>query len=233
MGEGGAGAGAVGWWVYAPPVWLAVNIALAAWHLVGSGWLLDQSDLPGFVAVFVYGGAVAALVKLLWGLFVLRLAWMRSPRFAPSFIAWQAAVILWVVAMQAYVLLAPDFSSSPEWIATAALEVAVGAFCIAAAARAGRRPPAAPAPAHAAAPSTLATILAGLLGLLAGAVLGLGAGLLVGALIADVTDMSCFEGACGFFAFFTGLFGLFVGAVAGLALAIVMARRRGGSVSAG
>ncbi|MFO0994497.1 MAG: hypothetical protein U1E67_21495 [Hyphomicrobiales bacterium] len=38
--------------------------------------------------------------------------------------------------------------------------------------------------------------------------------------------MSCFEGACGYFAFFLGLAGVLVGAIIGLVLALYWTRRK-------
>lgn len=230
MSEGGLTSGAAGggpvWWTYVPPIWLAANILLAGRRLFGSWWLVGETGLPGVVAFFVYGGAVAALVTLLWGLLVLRLAWVRSPRFPKHFIVWQAALILWIAAVQLYVLLTPEFALSPSAMATAALEVAVGIFCIVVASRSKADPQVAVLAQPAAPLSATATVLAGFLGLVAGAVLGFGAGLLGGALFAEATNMSCFEGACGFFAFFIGLAGLVVGAIVGVVLAVVLARRR-------
>jgi hypothetical protein len=75
-------------------------------------------------------------------------------------------------------------------------------------------------------PPLFVSVVVGLLGGLAGAVLGFGAGLLAGAGIAEATDMSCFEGACGFFAVFVGLAGGLVGAVAGCVLSVRSSRRR-------
>jgi hypothetical protein len=219
---GGRTSGARGWWVYVPALWLAANVLLATRQLFVSWWMVGATGLPRAVAVVVHGGAVAALVTLLWGLLVLRLAWTRSPRFPRAFLVWQTALLL-----QAFVLLTPDFAFSPSSLATAALEVAVGIFCIVVASRADGQPSAPPPVPVAAAPaSAVATVLAALLGLVAGAALGFGGGLFGGALFAQATDMSCFEGACGFFAFFIGLAGLAVGALAGLMLGVWLVRRR-------
>ncbi len=51
------------------------------------------------------------------------------------------------------------------------------------------------------------------------------------ALFAEATDMSCFEGACGYFAFFMGLFALLAGAVAGGIFAVWRVNRRRASPS--
>ncbi|MER2632777.1 MAG: hypothetical protein ABTQ30_02810 [Rhizobiaceae bacterium] len=163
---GGRASGVRGWWVHMPALWLAANVLLATRQLVASWWLVGATGLPRAVAVIVYGGAVAALVTLLWGLLVLRLAWTRSPRFPKAFIVWQSALLVWIAAVQAFVLLTPEFSFSPSSLATAAIEVAVGIFCILVASRADGQPSVQPpVPLTVAAPaSTLATVLAGLLG---------------------------------------------------------------------
>ena len=53
-----------------------------------------------------------------------------------------------------------------------------------------------------------------------------GAGFLAGSVISDVTSMSCFEGAGGYFAAFIGLAGLVVGAIGGGIVAVWLAHRR-------
>jgi hypothetical protein len=72
----------------------------------------------------------------------------------------------------------------------------------------------------------LVSAVAAILGVILGAVLGFGIGLLAGSVIAEATDMSCFEGACGYFAFFLGLAGLLIGAIAGGILAVWLTHRR-------
>ncbi|TIP38053.1 MAG: hypothetical protein E5X69_19635, partial [Mesorhizobium sp.] len=69
-------------------------------------------------------------------------------------------------------------------------------------------------------PPVFVSILAALLGIILGGVIGAFGGFFAGSLIADLTHMSCFEGACGFFAAFVGLGGLIVGAIAGGIFAI-------------
>jgi hypothetical protein len=62
-------------------------------------------------------------------------------------------------------------------------------------------------------------------GLILGAVVGAVGGFLLGVLIADVTQMSCFEGACGFFALMIGILGFFIGLVGGLLGGLWLGRR--------
>ena len=75
-------------------------------------------------------------------------------------------------------------------------------------------------------PSIVVSILAAFLGILLGGVVGAAAGFGGGVLYADLTDMSCFEGGCGYFAFFMGLFGIVIGAIAGGVLAVLLVNRR-------
>ncbi|MER9242941.1 hypothetical protein [Mesorhizobium sp. M0633] len=69
-------------------------------------------------------------------------------------------------------------------------------------------------------PPLLVSLVAALLGIILGGAIGACAGFFAGSLIADATHMSCFEGACGFFAAVIGLAGLIVGAIAGGIFAI-------------
>ncbi|MGT2464424.1 hypothetical protein ACVOMV_00955 [Mesorhizobium atlanticum] len=75
-------------------------------------------------------------------------------------------------------------------------------------------------------PPVFVSILAALLGIVLGGVIGHSVRFFAGSLIADLTRMSCFEGACRFFAAFVGLGGLIVGAIAGGAFAIWRVNRR-------
>ncbi|HJQ60274.1 MAG TPA: hypothetical protein VJ890_25440 [Vineibacter sp.] len=62
-------------------------------------------------------------------------------------------------------------------------------------------------------------------GLVLGAILGAVVGFLVGLLLVEVFSVSCFEGACGYFAVMIGLLGFFAGALGGLTGGIILGRR--------
>ena len=199
---------------YLPAAWVAVTMILGARSLATTWPLPWEYDLPDTVLYLIYAGSIAAVVNLLWGLHLLGLAYSRSARFPANFSVWQVVNLVWLVATEIYVQIVPHFVFSLENLLIKAAEVAVGVFCL----YLVRRDPAArdlysspqtgPAPV---ATRFIAAVLGVVLGGAAGAVLGF----LVGAGIAEVTEMSCFEGACGYFAAAIGLLGLIVGAVAG------------------
>ncbi|HTV70289.1 MAG TPA: hypothetical protein VMF90_17315 [Rhizobiaceae bacterium] len=216
-----------------PPLWLVVVMAMSAWGL-WSVLMFGGFDLPASIAYFIYASMIVSAITLLWGLWMLVLAASRAPGFAKHFIAWQTALIVYIVAEQVYVLLVPDFVFSLRSVVTAAAEIAIGVFCIAILRRKPAEGEALPLQASTGAvqSSALGTFIFAVLGLIVGGALGFGVGLGAGILIVEVTDMSCFEGACGFFAFFLGLGGVLVGAVAGLIFALRRARRGGRSATA-
>lgn len=74
--------------------------------------------------------------------------------------------------------------------------------------------------------SIAARIIFAFLGVLFGGFIGFWLGLGTGVAISEATNMSCFEGACGYFAFFLGLAGVLVGAIIGLVLALYWTRRK-------
>ncbi|MFK0687939.1 hypothetical protein ACFX5Q_06995 [Mesorhizobium sp. IMUNJ 23033] len=97
---------------YVPVAWLCITMALSAYGLVSSWRVIGGHDLPDSVAYFVYSGLAGGIVTILWGLYLLGLAFNRSARFPRHFIIWQVATIVWLAARLAYVLLAPDFGFS-------------------------------------------------------------------------------------------------------------------------
>lgn len=210
---------------YIPVGWLLVVMILALRGLISAFPFAFGYDLPGSVMVLIYGGVAASVVTLLWALYVLGLALRRSPRFPRQFAAWQITQIAWLLIREAYVLVTPEFVFSVENTAMTVIEIAIGVFCLYlvrnrnTAAVADSQAQAAPQP-------VLVSVIAGVLGVIVGGALGFGIGLGAGILIAEVTEMSCFEGACGFFAFFLGLGGIIVGAIAGGVFAVLRVNRR-------
>ncbi|MGF7008344.1 hypothetical protein [Aminobacter sp. BE322] len=228
-GEGGAGDRSMLGWL--PVAWVCIVMALAARGIDGSLASIWSYAFPGSVLAFIYGSMAVGVVTIGWGLWLLWLVYQRSPRFARQFTLWQGAVIAALVVKQAYVLAAPDFAFSLTALAWSLGEIVVGVAMIVLVKRERQdRPaplaaPGAPRPAL----SIAAAIGLVLLGIVVGGALGLGLGIGGGQIYASATDMSCFEGGCGYFVIFMGLAGTIVGALAGgiFTLWRVLSRRSG------
>lgn len=218
------------WLAYAPPAWLAVVLLLSLRGLVMSWPVLSYPDLPASIQGFVYASMAVGVVTLLWGVFVLGLAVAKSHRFPRAFVAWQIAVLVFLVTRELYVLATPAFVFSLGSHIWPAVEAVIGVCCLVIALR-DKSPVAVHtvamnAPAMRPPAGALTVIVAALLGIVVGAVVGFGVGVLAGSVIAEATDISCFEGGCGYFAVFIGLLGLLVGSIAGGILAVWLVRRR-------
>ncbi|CAN7684707.1 hypothetical protein [Mesorhizobium caraganae] len=211
---------------FIPVVWLLFVMAMSVYGLVSAWWLVGSSGLPDTVFYFVLGALAFDVITILWGLYLLGLAFGRSAHFPRHFTFWQIAIIVFLLARQAYVLAVPDFVFSARSMAITAAEIGIGLFCIYLLRR-DAGPAAVYTARQAQAPSVFASIVAALLGIILGAVVGAVAGVALGAAIAEVTDISCFEGGCGYFAVFIGLAGLVIGAIAGGILAVWLVHRRG------
>lgn len=212
-----------------PPIWVGIVMAMCAYGLWTSWPLTYSSDLPDDILYYLYASVAEAVLLLLWGIGLLVLAANRSSRFAGQFTAWGVVLIALIVLREAYALAIPDFIFSLRSSVQSLAEIAITVFCIFILRHkvdATAAPALTPALAGASRPSALASILLGFLGLVLGGVVGFGLGLGAGVVISEVTDMSCFEGACGFFAFFVGIGGLVLGAIAGLVFAIWRVNRR-------
>ena len=210
---------------FVPVAWLIVVMGLSAYGLFSSWWLIGDFSLPESVFLLIYGGLAAGIVTILWGLYLLGLAFNRSARFPRHYTIWQVFIILWLVVRLVYTLLAPDFVFSAEALAFTLAEIAIGLLCIYLLRRGAGAETAYSNP-ETERPPILVSILAALLGIILGGAIGACAGFFAGSVIADATRMSCFEGACGFFAAFVGLAGLVVGAIAGAIFAIWRVNRR-------
>jgi hypothetical protein len=212
-----------------PAAWVGIVVLLSVYGIWQAGFgAYYAGDIPGRILYFIYAGFAVSAVNIVWGLFLLGLAIGRSPRFPRAFIVWQVANIAWAVLRQAYVLIVPDFMVAIMPLVYTAGEIAIGVFCISLLSGKGaaaniytgdgsRRP------------SAIIVITAAILGVIVGGAVGFGVGLGGGIAFSEFTNMSCFEGACGYFAFFMGLFGLIIGAIAGgiLGLWLTLRRRKG------
>lgn len=210
---------------FIPVVWLAFVMAWSAYGLVSAWWLVGNSGLPDTVFYFALGALAFDIITILWGLYLLGLAFGRSAHFPHHFTFWQIAIIVFLLARQAYVLAVPDFVFSARSMAINAAEIGIGLFCIYLLRR-DAGPAAVYTARQAQVPSAFTSIAAALLGIILGAVVGAVAGFALGAAIAEVTDISCFEGGCGYFAVFIGLAGLVVGAIGGGILGVWLVHRR-------
>lgn len=210
---------------FIPVVWLLFVMALSVYGLVSAWWLVGSFGLPDTVFYFVLGALAFDIITILWGLYLLGLAFGRSANFPRHFTFWQIAIIAFLLARQAYVLAVPEFVFSAGSMAITAAEIGIGLFCIYLLRR-DAGPAAVYTARQAQAPSAFASIAAALLGIILGAAVGAVAGFALGAAIAEVTDISCFEGGCGYFAMFIGLAGLVVGAIAGGILGVWLVHRR-------
>jgi hypothetical protein len=222
-GPGGLGGGSG--LAVLPPLWVGVNVALAAWGFIEAWPVIYDHDIPDAVLTLIYGGLIAGVVNLLWGLLLVGLAISRSASFPRHFTIWQIVNIVWIAVRETYVLVTPDFAPTIQPLLYGAGEIAIGIFCIAIL---RRKSETAQAYSNAGAerPPVIVSIIAAILGVIVGSALGFGVGFFGGGLFADATNMSCFEGACGYFAFFMGLFALLAGAIAGGIFAVWRVNRR-------
>ncbi|WP_167458806.1 DUF2569 domain-containing protein [Mesorhizobium kowhaii] len=210
---------------FVPPGWLVFVMAWSVYGLVSSWWLVGNSGLPDRIFYLLLSGVVANVITILWGLYLLGLAFGRSARFPRHFTIWQIATIIWLLARQAYVLTISDFVFSGQALAVTAAEIAIGVLCIYLLRR-GSEAGAVYANPETESPPVFVSIIAALLGIILGAVIGAVGGFFAGEGIAEATDMSCFEGGCGYFALFIGLAGLVVGAIGGGLFAVWRVHRR-------
>lgn len=210
---------------FVPPGWLIFVMAWSVYGLISAWRLVGDYGLPDSVFYLIYGGLAVDIITILWGLYLLGLAFGRSARFPRHFTIWQIATIIWLLARQAYVLTVSDFVFSGQALAVTAAEIAIGILCIYLLRR-GSEADSVYANPETESPPVFVSILAALLGIILGAVIGAVGGFFAGEGIAEATDMSCFEGGCGYFALFIGLAGLVVGAIGGGIFAVWRVHRR-------
>ncbi len=210
---------------YVPVAWLVFVVALSVHGLISAWPLIGEHDLPDSALYLVEGNVAAGIVTILWGLYMLGLAIGRSMRFPRHFIVWQIATIVLLLARQAYVLAVPDFVFSARGLAVTGAEIAIGLLCIYLLRR-GSGAETVYANPETESPPVFVSLIAAVLGIVLGAAVGGVAGFFAGSVIADVAEMSCFEGACGYFALFIGVAGLIVGAIGGGVFAVWRVHRR-------
>lgn len=209
----------------APVIWLCASTLLSLRGLWQSGWAVFGIELPPGVMGYIYASQAAGVVQVLLGLYVLGLAWRRSPRFPFWFTVWAAIAILADIGFPVASLFIGAFVPTwSPWL-IAAVSIAISAWTITLVRR-PRTVAVANAPAAPAGPVPVGVlILNAVLGLILGGAAGLGIGLLAGSVIVDWLDVSCFEGGCGYAAAAIGLLGLILGAVGGPIFAVLRTRR--------
>lgn len=210
----------------APVIWLCASLLLSLRGL-WQGWqVMFESGLPDGVSEYIQAGMVAAAVQILLGLYVLGLAWRRSPRFAFWFTFWAVVTIVPVVGLQVATLFVDAFVQTfTPWLITA-VSVAISVWTIWLVRRSKPATAATQAPVPVGPAPVGVVILNAFLGFVLGGAAGLGIGLFAGSVIVDWLDVSCFEGGCGYAAAAIGLLGMILGAIGGLVFAIWRTRRR-------
>ncbi|TJV26442.1 MAG: DUF2569 domain-containing protein [Mesorhizobium sp.] len=210
---------------FVPVGWLVFVMAWSVYGLISVWPAVGATGLPDSVFYLIYGGLAVDIITILWALYLLGLAFGRSARFPRQFTIWQVATIIWLVAWQACALTISDFVFSGQALAITAAQLAIGVLCIYLLRR-GSEADAVYVNPETESPPVFVSVVAALLGIVLGAVIGAVGGFAIGSVIADATEMSCFEGACGYFAVFTGLAGLVIGAIGGGVFAVWRVHRR-------
>jgi hypothetical protein len=210
----------------APVIWLCASLLLSLRGL-WQGWpTLFAYDLPDVVADYIDASMAAAIVQILLGLYVLGLAWRKSPRFAFWFTLWAVlAIVADLGFLLATLFIEPFAQTWTPWL-IAFVSVAISVWTIWLVRRPKPATAATQAPASAGPAPVGVVILNAVLGFVLGGAAGLGIGLLAGSVIVDWLDVSCFEGGCGYAAVAIGLLGMILGAIAGLVFAIWRTRRQ-------
>lgn len=214
-----------------PALWIAFLMALGLRSLYSSWPLLAGGDLPEDVATWLWFGIAVAVINLFWGSWLLGLAYRRATTFPAAFTLWQVFNIAAILVSTAYTSFSGSFVPQAFSLMMVAAEVVLGIALIALV----RRTPIPVAAGGAAGiggeppgerPSLGVYLLNAVIGAVIGAIALVPAGLLLGSVIADLADISCFEGGCGYFALAIGVAGLPVGLVVGAVVAVWLAGRR-------
>ncbi|TIW29689.1 MAG: DUF2569 domain-containing protein, partial [Mesorhizobium sp.] len=174
---------------FIPVAWLVIVMGLSAYGLISNWRLIGDFSLPDNVLFLIYGGLAGGVITILWGLYLLGLAFNRSARFPRHYTIWQVAIIIWILVRQAYVLLVSDFVFSAEGLGFTVAEIAVGLLCIYLL-RNGAGAETVYANLETERPPVFVSIFAALLGIILGGVIGAFGGFFAGSLIADLTHMS-------------------------------------------
>jgi len=209
-----------------PIAWLLFTMAMSVYHVWLAWPALNEYSLPPAATHLIQGEIAVAILTILCGFYVLALSLNRSPSYPTAFTYWQGFVIAALVAVMIYTAIMPDFVASPVTTVMWLGEIAIGIACIFIVRRKPQTEATIMAPAGSAPYSTPARVIFALLGIIVGGFIGFWIGIGIGTAIAEATDMSCFEGACGYFVVMIGVAGILLGAIVGPLLALYWTRRR-------
>jgi len=224
---GGAAGGKGDGWGWTPPMaWVALTMLLSVRGLYSMAPIAWDAALPAEVAAYVHAGMGVAVVNILWGAWLLAAARSRSRALRRGFLAWQSFHLVALAASAGYTFLIAGFVTTTFGLLVPAVEFVVGAGLIVYALRlpdvpaAGGRASPSPPPA-----SVGRYILNAVIGGVLGAFVGGIAGFPFGVLLAELLDISCFEGGCGYFAALIGILLILAGFIIGVVIGVVRTGR--------
>jgi hypothetical protein len=228
-GGSSVGAGGAGWGWTPPLAWVALTMLLSVRGLYSMLPITWEETLPAPVTAYLQASVGVATVTLLWGGWIMFAARAKSRALRRGFLAWQSFNLVAIAASVAYTAIADEFVTTAYQLLIPATEFGIGIALTVYVLRL----PDAPVPAGIAAsqplpegPPTIWRLLVnGFVGGVVGAVLGGVAGFPIGALLAEVLEISCFEGGCGYFAAAIGLLLFLAGFVIGIVVAVLRTSR--------
>lgn len=227
---GPAGGKDGGGWGWTPPLaWVGLMMLLAARGLYSMVPVAFEPSLPSSVAAYLQTSIGVAIVDLLWGGWILLAARAGSRALRRGFLAWQSFNLVAIAASVGYTTFAAEFVVTAQGLLIPAVEIAVGIALIVYALKLPDAPAGAvraPTPSMPGRPpSTGRYLVNAAIGAIAGAVIGGVAGFPFGVLLAEVLDVSCFEGGCGYFAAAIGLLLILAGFIVGIVVAVLWTGR--------
>lgn len=230
-GDGVNPASAMRRWGWMPPlVWVTLVMLLSANGLRSMAPFAFDTGLPEGVLGHVRTGIVVAMLNLFWGAWLLATAHARKAALRRRFILWQGFNLAAIAFSMLQTATTDAYVTTLSTFALPVAEFAIGTAMIIYARglpdHAGNPPTAGADGLVLPARSRALAIVNGVIATVVGALVGGLAGLGLGIVSIDLFDVSCFEGACGYFAVALGLAGTFVGATAALLLTVTLARRR-------
>lgn len=223
---GPAGGAVGGGWGWTPPLaWVGLTMLLAVRGLYSMLTFSWDAELPASVTAYLQTSVAIAIVNLLWGGWILFAARTGSRALRRGFLTWQSFNLVAIAASVGYTAFVAEFVITAYGLLIPVVEFAVGIALIVHALRLPDAPASAVGAtlsgAAGAPPSTGRYLFNAAVGAIAGAVIGGVAGFPLGALLADVLDISCFEGGCGYFAAAIGLLGILAGFIVGIVVAVL------------